>query len=44
LAYTALAADVRHTVVAGRIVLRDRVLQTIDETSTARALAEAAAS
>jgi len=44
LAYTASAADVRHTVVAGRIVLRDRVLQTIDETSAARALAEAAAS
>jgi len=29
--YGASAADVRHTIVDGRVVMRDRVLQTIDE-------------
>jgi len=29
--YGSSAADVRHTVVEGRVVMRDRVLQTIDE-------------
>ncbi|ASD20798.1 N-ethylammeline chlorohydrolase [Cryobacterium sp. LW097] len=43
LAYTATATDVRHAVARGRIVLRDRVLQTIDETSALRELSEAAA-
>ena len=43
LAYTATATDVRHTVARGRIVLRDRVLQTIDEKTALRELAEAAA-
>lgn len=43
LAYTATATDVRHAVARGRIVLRDRVLQTIDEKSALIALAEAAA-
>jgi len=43
LVYAATATDVRHTVARGRIVLRDRVLQTIDEKSALRALAEASA-
>lgn len=43
LAYTATATDVRHTVARGRIVLRDRILQTIDEQSALRALREATA-
>ena len=43
LAYTATATDVRHAVARGRIVLRDRVLQTIDEKSALRELSEAAA-
>jgi 5-methylthioadenosine/S-adenosylhomocysteine deaminase len=30
-AYGLTAADVRHTVVDGRVLLRDRVLTTIDE-------------
>lgn len=32
-AYSASASDVVHTVIDGRIVMRDRVLQTIDETT-----------
>ncbi|PXA72352.1 amidohydrolase family protein [Cryobacterium arcticum] len=43
LVYAATATDVRHTVARGRIVLRDRVLQTIDEKSALLALAEASA-
>lgn len=43
LVYAATATDVRHTVARGRIVLRDRVLQTIDEKSTLHALRRAAA-
>jgi len=43
LAYTATATDVRHTVARGKIVLRDRVLQTIDEKTALRELSEAAA-
>jgi 5-methylthioadenosine/S-adenosylhomocysteine deaminase len=30
-AYALTAADVRHTVVEGRVLMRDRVLTTIDE-------------
>ncbi|MET0954442.1 MAG: amidohydrolase [Cryobacterium sp.] len=43
LVYAATATDVRHTVARGRILLRDRVLQTIDEKSALRALLEATA-
>ncbi|WP_130177128.1 amidohydrolase family protein [Cryobacterium sp. SO1] len=43
LVYAATATDVRHTVARGRIVLRDRVLQTIDEDTALRELSEAAA-
>lgn len=43
LVYAATATDVRHTVAGGRVVLRDRILQTIDETSAVRALLEATA-
>lgn len=43
LVYAATATDVRHTVARGRIVLRDRVLQTIDENTALRELSEAAA-
>lgn len=45
--YGASAADVRHTIIDGRFVMRDRVLQTIDEVAALRDLrtiaAEAAA-
>lgn len=30
-AYDLTAADVRHTVIEGRVLMRDRVLATIDE-------------
>jgi 5-methylthioadenosine/S-adenosylhomocysteine deaminase len=43
LVYGATATDVRHTVAGGRVVLRDRVLQTIDERIALNDLAEAAA-
>ncbi|WEO77614.1 amidohydrolase [Cryobacterium sp. SO2] len=43
LVYAATATDVRHTVVRGRVLLRDRVLQTIDEESALRDLTEAVA-
>ncbi|MBX0301221.1 amidohydrolase [Cryobacterium sp. 1639] len=43
LVYAATATDVRHTVARGRLVLRDRILQTIEEESALRALAEATA-
>ncbi|TFD83149.1 amidohydrolase [Cryobacterium lactosi] len=43
LVYAATATDVRHTVARGRIVLRDRVLQTIDENTALRELSEVAA-
>jgi 5-methylthioadenosine/S-adenosylhomocysteine deaminase len=32
-AYGLTPADVRHTIVDGRVLLRDRVLRTIDEAS-----------
>jgi 5-methylthioadenosine/S-adenosylhomocysteine deaminase len=43
IAYGASASDVVHTVVDGRVVLRDRLLQTIDEASALRDLAASAA-
>jgi 5-methylthioadenosine/S-adenosylhomocysteine deaminase len=43
LAYAATATDVRHTVAGGRVVLRDRVLQTMDEKLLLQALREVAA-
>ncbi|WP_420000050.1 amidohydrolase [Streptomyces boninensis] len=42
LAYAAQAADVRHTVVDGRILMRDRALTTLDEDSVLAALEAAA--
>ncbi|MGH4030739.1 amidohydrolase [Actinomycetota bacterium Odt1-20B] len=43
LAYSAAAADVRDTVVDGRVLMRDRVLTTVDERQAVRALQETAA-
>lgn len=43
LAYAASAADVRDTVVDGRVLMRDRVLLTVDEERAVRGLREAAA-
>ncbi|MEU6824541.1 amidohydrolase [Streptomyces atriruber] len=42
LAYAASAADVRDTVVDGRVLMRDRALLTLDEQSVLRALQDAA--
>jgi 5-methylthioadenosine/S-adenosylhomocysteine deaminase len=39
-AYGLTAADVRHTVVDGRVLLRDRVLQTIDELAVLHRMTE----
>jgi 5-methylthioadenosine/S-adenosylhomocysteine deaminase len=36
LAYAAAAADVRHTVCDGRVVMRDREVQTLDEAAVRR--------
>ncbi|MDX6348008.1 MAG: 5-methylthioadenosine/S-adenosylhomocysteine deaminase, partial [Streptomyces sp.] len=41
-AYAAAAADVRDTVVDGRILMRDRELLTLDEASALTALHELA--
>ncbi|MEU4098216.1 amidohydrolase, partial [Streptomyces sp. NPDC026673] len=38
LAYAAAAADVRDTVVDGRVLMRDRVLLTLDEPAALREL------
>lgn len=44
LAYAAASCDVRDTVVDGRVLMRDRTLETLDEQRALRALQDAAAS
>ncbi|MFF1716079.1 amidohydrolase [Streptomyces sp. NPDC058268] len=44
LAYAAASSDVRDTVVDGRVLMRDRTLETLDEQGALRALRDAAAS
>jgi 5-methylthioadenosine/S-adenosylhomocysteine deaminase len=39
LAYSAASADVRDTIVDGRVLMRDRTLLTLDETAALNALA-----